>query len=535
VLTTFGRRGILDRLRTGIGPTTLAREVGARPGPLSLGLRALASQGWLDGWAPRAELDSGWNPEMRLTDSGETVATALGTLAPRLDRIEAYLPHAEGLDGYLFEGRARHPDAPTNDEMLDLADGGWGLGRPALEHPHARLITMLDGVLASPLIVALARRRAFGRRGSGRQTEIADLLRLPDWLRLSGHRRFAREVMPTLLHLGWADGAGRLTPDGKLAALYASAYAVTTSYLPLLRRSDRMMFERWTFDAAFPRDERGDETHVDRPMNIWGSGGAHEIYFRTVDEVIVSLFSQPQHPMAICDTGCGDGHYLVHLYEVLRDRLRWDFFGDPIFFLGSDLNRQSRERTRETLAAAGVPNAYVVDVPVDISHPQSLAAGIEALNVPLRAGSTLTAEHALHTNSMLIHNRIYRPPTGPTELAATTDGAYIDVAGEAVSADALQQNLVEFMRAWAPLVSRYGWLFIELHTLPSAIVASDAGRTPTVAYDLTHGLSCQYTVEHGEVLAAARAAGLEPGPDEFQARFPNAEMPRVSITYLRGA
>ena len=30
----------------------------------------------------------------------------------------------------------------------------------------------------------------------------------------------------------------------------------------------------------------GYESHVDRKMNVWGSGGAHQNYFRKVDKVI---------------------------------------------------------------------------------------------------------------------------------------------------------------------------------------------------------------------------------------------------------
>ena len=29
------------------------------------------------------------------------------------------------------------------------------------------------------------------------------------------------------------------------------------------------------------------ETHVDREMNVWGSGGAHSAYFKKIDDIIV--------------------------------------------------------------------------------------------------------------------------------------------------------------------------------------------------------------------------------------------------------
>ena len=99
----------------------------------------------------------------------------------------------------------------------------------------------------------------------------------------------------------------------------------------------------------------------------------------------------------------------------------------------------------------------------------------------------------------------------------------------------LQENLVEFMRRWKPVVERYGWLFIELHTVPSHIIARKPHRTPTVAYDLTHGFTNQYPVERSELLAAAGEANLRLGTDKLQATFPSEEFTRISMTYLRGA
>ena len=52
-------------------------------------------------------------------------------------------------------------------------------------------------------------------------------------------------------------------------------------------------------------------------MNVWGSGGAHKLYFKKIDEIIIEIFNYPieQQPKGIADMGCGDGMFLTHLYR----------------------------------------------------------------------------------------------------------------------------------------------------------------------------------------------------------------------------
>ena len=68
------------------------------------------------------------------------------------------------------------------------------------------------------------------------------------------------------------------------------------------------------------RTEPGEpEVHVDRTLNVWGSGGAHAAYFSDLDEVVKNVFNQPleDQPQGLCDMGCGNGALLLHLKEVV--------------------------------------------------------------------------------------------------------------------------------------------------------------------------------------------------------------------------
>lgn len=533
ILAAFTRRRVFDALEHGIDVHALQAEYSARRGYLNLALRALASSGWLEGWtSPQSAEDLEAPRRVQLTETGREAANLLRTLGPRLDRVEAFLAFSEQLSAYLLTPIAAPEGVPSLAEMAALVQREFDLPTGGPPEVRARLVAHLEGALAAPLAVALARHRFVAMEGEGREVLVGDQVTPPPGVRPTGRRRVRDEVLPALAALGWYDlDAGALRKQGRAVVFFASAYAVTLSYLPLLRRAEELIFRNGDFARMFPPTPAGHESHVDRRLNIWGSGGSHALYFAKVDEIISRIFSRDDYPRAVCDTGCGDGTFLRHIAEVLRDRLGWNFFAKPVAFIGSDLNLASREKTRETLAAGGVPNAHIVDAAIDIADPAALDAGIRGLNI-LDADRVVSAADALHTNSMLIHNRIWRPTEGWP--ASATDGAFVDPGGRVVTGGALAADLVAFMTRWSPYVSQYGWLFIELHTLPAAVVAADPGRTPTIGYDLTHGFSNQYTVEHAELLRAAALAGLVPGPEEFQALFPKGDLARVSVTYLVG-
>ncbi len=534
-LAAFTRRRVFEALDKGIDARDLARDFSARRGYLNLVLRALQSSGWLDGWrAPQVAEDLERPLPLSLTPSGRVIAELLRGMGPTLERIEAFLRFSERMSAYLTTREAAPEGSATIEEMASLCARDFDL--PPVQQEHVavreRLISMLQGALAAPLAVAMARHRLVAMEGDGRTVIVDDRVVPPSTLRPESRRRIREELLPGIAALGWFDlASGTLTKQGRAVVFFASAYAVTLSYLPLLRRVEELIFRHGDFRDIFPPTVEGHETHVDRRLNIWGSGGSHSLYFAKVDEIVAQLFERDDYPRAVCDTGCGDGTFLRHIADVLRDRLSWNFFSKPVAFIGSDLNLASRQKTRETLAAGGVPHAHVVDTPIDIADPDALDAGIRALGIALD-DRVLGAADALHTNSMLIHNRIWRQTPGSPPSA--TDGAFVEPGGTAITGQALAADLVAFMTRWSPYVRRYGWLFIELHTLPSAVVARDPGRTPTIGYDLTHGFSNQYTVEHAELLRAADLAGLRPGPEAFQALFPQGDMGRVSVTYLLG-
>ena len=99
------------------------------------------------------------------------------------------------------------------------------------------------------------------------------------------------------------------TEKGFFYARRASAYGVTVSYLPMFRKVKELIVGDPSIFWKQPAGAK--EIHVDRAMNVWGSGGAHSSYFKVVDEIIIDLFNKPinEQPKGILDMGCGNGAF----------------------------------------------------------------------------------------------------------------------------------------------------------------------------------------------------------------------------------
>jgi len=546
-LSALEKHHVLESLLEGVTVKEFLSRSGAKSGFLAVVLRALSSAGWIKNWHPSMMFDDAQGTvSLILTPRGEKILGLLQEAPQGLAHIDKLLKLAQELPGYLFENKSLSNAKGELNGLVELFLHEWSfpkLSESEEDLDRASLVDYFNGCLAAPLMVHLAKNQVLQTKGQGRKSEVLPWFCWPISFDESHLREVESFVYPVFRHLGWSVAAGKgeqLTQKGKIAVFFASAYVVTLSYVPLFMRMEDLLFGHERFDAIFPLVD-GVESHLDRPLNIWGSGAAHEMYFKQVHNALIEIFSRKEHPLAVCDTGCGNGEFLRHIYQILRYALQWNFSEKPIYFIGSDLNKQCREQTAITLKEAGVPNGYVLPENIDINFPGKLAAAIENLHLPVRDPESgrprrLYAVDALHTNSMLIHNRRYLPPETSSGKwpVSQSDALYADSAGRGIPPQELQENLIEFMRRWKPVVERYGWLFIELHTVCAKTIAQDPHRTPTIAYDLTHGFTSQYPVERHELLAAAEVAGLRLGADKLQATFPSEKLTRVSMTYLRG-
>jgi SAM-dependent methyltransferase len=503
-------RGVFQMIEESAGPVPfedIEQHTRGNRGYLRVALRLLAAAGWL---------------EIQSAASGSTqyTLTARGRFAFEVapgvyGEGVSFIPKALFLQDFLYSS-ADDALLPSIIEMVGRAKLRWGLRLP--DHPVAakeyeRIIGHMDGLIAGPAMVALARGGVFAELEKG----PADLYSL------KGKTAALRAIFEMLEVIGWVTLEGdrvQLTACGRYAAQIATSYGVTVSYLPTMNSLSTLLFG----NARIPRfDESGVESLVDRAMNVWGSGGAHTTYFKKIDEIVVEIFNAPldKQPRGICDMGCGDGTLLAHLYEVVKTRTERgkNLATHPLAIVGADFNKVARRVTKQTLRRARIPNYQVIHG--DINRPAQLAGDMEKLG--------FDAHDFLHVRSFLDHNRPYSPPSGyvPGSRKARSQGAFAHL-GEEITADALEENLVRHLKRWAPYIGRFGLLVLELHTLPPTLTAANLDRTPAVAYDGTHGYSDQYLVELPIFLECAREAGLVADP-RYQAKFPPSDLATVSI------
>jgi hypothetical protein len=463
-------RALHDR---GVFGSEQIENMRANRGYFNVALRLLASEGWLKGNS--------------LTPEG---AAAVNAAAPFYREVVSFIPMAIFLEDFLF-GKSQSGFLPMLQVLVEKSKSGWD---PALS---AEIRYQLDGMLIGPAMVALARKGIFDKLQSG-PAELEHF---------EGNQSCLATLFDLLAARGWIardQNVISLTPEGAYAASIAHAYGTTVSYLPMFSVISTLLFG----NPRIPRiDENGVELLVNRSMNVWGAGGAHRNYYNTIDGIVTEIFSRPLElqPTGICDTGCGDGTLLAHLYRVVRDQTPRGKVLDkyPLLIVGADINKVSRRVAKQNLKRAQIPDHHVIHG--DVSRPSLLANDLELLGVHIH--------DLLHVRSFVDHNREWVAPASYVRgtRAARTTGAFAHLGVE-IAPDELEENLVRHLRRWAPHVGRFGLLVIELHTLPPEEAAANLNSSPVVSYGGTHGFSDQYLVELPVFLACAKEAGLHTDP-----------------------
>ncbi len=336
------------------------------------------------------------------------------------------------------------------------------------------------------------------------------------------------KILDFFVHLGWfkeKNGNYQFTETGLFFAKRASSYGVTVSYLPTFEKIEELIFGNPSILRL--QADGSDEIHVDREMNVWGSGGAHDTYFKVVDEILKELFNLPieQQPKGVLDMGCGNGAFLEHIFEVIeRQTLRGKMLDEyPLFLVGVDYNQAALKVSRANLIKADI---WAKVIWGDIGRPDILSAD-------LQENYGIDLKELLNVRTFLDHNRIWEMPQNRhPQRVSTSTGAFAH-RGQYIPNKLVEENLLEHLQKWAPYVSRFGLLLIELHTISPALSAQNIGKTAATAYDATHGFSDQYIVEIEVFHKVAAEAGLFPQQEVFR-RFPDSDIATVSINLLKG-
>jgi len=378
-----------------------------------------------------------------------------------------------------------------------------------------RVKTQIEGLLLSPLLVKLGMDKSF-RMINERNPSL--------YQKNTGLNKTGFYFLTSLLKdMGYLTEKNCFTAEGLFYIKRSSSFGVTVSYMPTFLNLHELIFGN--SNILWEVEEGKDEIHVDRVMNVWGSGGAHSTYFKKIDEFIVSIFNKPieDQPRGFVDVGCGNGTFIEHIFDTIYYKTKRGKVLDknPLFVLGVDFNNAALISAKKTLKNADIWAEFEVG---DISNP-------DALNSLIKKKYDIGLGDLLNVRSFLDHNRIYTAPAN-VDFQSTSTGAFA-FRGNLIPNNRLFQNLVEHFKKWTPYLEKYGLLLLELHTLPPDLTANNIGNTVATAYDATHGFSDQYIIELNEFIRAAKKAKLYPD-EKIQATFPNSMLPTISINLLRG-
>jgi len=247
----------------------------------------------------------------------------------------------------------------------------------------------IEGSILGPIIVCLSRNNQL----SNIKTNTKLVLPLNNMWKI---------IMNLFCVCNIIDKNKKITEYGSFIFKRASSYGVTVSYLPTFRNINKLLYG--DSDHLWTHTIHEEEIHVDRKMNVWGSGGAHNTYFKKIDKIIIDLFNLPieKQPKGFIDIGCGNGKLIEHIfdliyYNTIRGKMLKDY---PLFIVGSDFNYKALEATNETIQKADI---WAKTAFGDISDPKNLAK-------KLKEEHHIELHDLLNMRSFLDHNRIYRKP-----------------------------------------------------------------------------------------------------------------------------
>jgi len=510
VVTALHEKGVFDYLleKKECSLQSLCDHFSANEGYLNIGLRMLASQGWLEYDLNRHDN----SVTLRINDKssiGFLMANRYEDVVNFMKISAEFHPRHFELEQFtilnrIFNKYKNGDYSPTSEDEL-------------VREVEIQIEKHIEGVLVGPISVFLGMDGMFHKYFMEASFSADEFHEDPV--------SFSK-LLDFFTFLGWfrkKNDHYRFTDKGLFFARRSTAYGVTVSYIPTFRRVDELMFgNALIFKSSVTT---ATEIHVDREMNVWGSGGAHSAYFKKIDDIIISLFNKPieEQPKGILDMGCGNGAFLIHLFEVIEQRThRGSMLEEyPLFLVGVDFNRAALKATRANLVKADI---WAKVIWGDIGDPEQLEEDIQS-------SYDINLNDLLNVRTFLDHNRPWTMPEGSVEGETSLSTGAFASAGERLPNALVEQNLKEHFENWKRYIGKFGLLLIELHTIDPMIAAANIGKTAATAYDATHGFSDQYILELDVFNHILKEIGLFSDPAHFS-KFPNNDLATVSIHYL---
>ncbi len=464
----------------------LVKQLHANSGSLQVALRMLESLNWVS---------RNHNDEYCLTPKSEVQEKIPQDI---MELMSFPIPN------YLDKNQKKY----SLKKWVRMSSQHWNISDPLVSD-------FLDGMLVIPLLLALKEKAVL----SGSQNQRVSLFST-----LTPSVR--KEITELFMNQGWLQtkGSNGLTETGRFITERIFITATVASYAPMLMNLSKVIFG--DCQSVFKRDLFNHEQHVNRSLNIIGSGFQHEKYFSDLEEIILSIFNREpysQQPKYIADTGCGDGTLLKKIYEIIKNKsLRGKVLNDyPIKLVGVDFNKEALDETTKRLK--GIDHIILKG---DIGNPGQMIEDLKTIGIQ-------DTENILHVRSFLDHDRPYIPPVDTVAESArshsVSNTVYMDKGGNSIAAASVIQSLVEHFKRWSPVVGKHGLIILEVHCLGSKIVQQFIDKCESLHFDAYHRFSQQLLVEADLFLMTAAEAGLFP-KNSFR-RYPKT-FPFCRITLI---
>lgn len=486
----------------------ISNNFNANEGYLNVALRALCSQGWLE-----QKVDNQKNEVFYQTNGVSEIAFQKFHVYKDVVHL---LKFSENYSNRKFE---IEPFLRL-EKIFKEYQNNYGFVTSENEFENTvqhQILNHVEGIIVGPTLVILGMSGMFHKYFMQTRFKPEEFHKDPE--------TFGR-LLDMLVGLGWflkINGSYEFTNKGLFFAKRASAYGVTVSYIPMLRKTDELLFGN---PLLLKNAEGTEEKHVDREMNVWGSGGAHAAYFKVVDEIIISVFNKPidEQPKGFLDMGCGNGAFLAHLFSVVENQtLRGTMLDEhPLLIIGVDYNKAALNVSRNNLIQADI---WAKIIWGDIGNPDLLAKD-------LKENYDIELKDLLNVRTFLDHNRIWEYPNHTENLReSNSTGAYA-FEGKRLPNNLVSESLKQHFLKWKPYIKKFGLLLIELHTVKPELTAQNIGKIASTAYDVTHGFSDQYILEVEEFIEVLSQIGLKSSKDNFR-KFPNSDLATVSVNLFK--
>lgn len=407
------------------------------------------------------------------------------------------------------------PPFPIPSDASKLCIEIWKDIRPSWKASKSKALgILLDGIVLVPLLTSITYNARWNAQGldMGREKAFDNI----DFQALDAACCEALKGIFEELAIGSVDPKGivSISSKGHLALQRAYSYYVPASYSPLLSHFREVLYSDPGWGFAGELDPDDGEIHVERTLNVVGSGAQHTTLFKDLLGHVHKVFDNDKfeaQPKFVIDTGCGDGHLLHTIYAHVKDRTaRGKVLEEhPLTMIGVDFNEKSRVATACNLEEHKVPHRVIAG---DIGKPAALMTQLKRKKVD--------PNKALHVRSFLDHDRPYiaaKASIDPdTALAAfamaeLADFVHLDKEGNSIPPLELFASLVEHMARWADaLQGSHGLCMLEVMQLDVPTTKRFLNDCVSFHFDIVQGLSRQYMVSAVSFAMSCAMAGLFP-------------------------